>query len=188
MRKTDNIFESVNDDELAVLAQQGDNKAYNELCLRFFDYKKVKTGSGFYESEDLLQEGMFGFMNAVKSFSPERGVPFMAYAAICVNNCIKSVINKVNSDSYIPVAPQYEENTGIQPVAGPSELIEGSESVDRILDFCERELSETERSLIYYTIAGLSAGEAASRLGVSKKSAENALMRGRRKLREFLNS
>lgn len=188
MRKTDNIFESLSDDELAVLAQQGDRQAYNELCLRFFEYKKIKTGSGFYESEDLLQEGMFGFMNAVKTFSPERGVPFMAYAAICVNNCIRSVVSKTSSSSYIPVAPQYEENEGIQPVAGPSELIEGAESVDQIISFCERELSETERSLIYYTIAGLSAAEAAKKLGITKKSAENALMRGRKKLRDFLNS
>ena len=180
-------YEFQTDEQLVALAQHGDDIALEELCRRFMTRKKLSGGVGYYDAQDLLQEGMFGFLSAVRNFSQARGVPFSAYASVCVNNRIKNAQNK--ADVAFPVA---ETDDGAQTAAGgavisPVEFTESSENVSNIISLCERELSETERSVLYCKMTGMSYKDIAGRLCLNEKSVENALGRARKKLRELIN-
>lgn len=176
----------LSENELVALAQQGSADALEELCRRFMSQKKAWGSAGYFDEQDLLQEGMFGFLGAVHSFSEASGVPFGAYAAICVNNRINNARSKGGGS--IPVAESADdgENAEAVSVQNPVELIESSENIQKIISMCERELSATERSALYCKISGLSYKEISEKLGISEKAADNALARARKKLRELI--
>ena len=74
-------YNSLSDDRLATLAQSGDKVAFNVLASRYLKINPKVTRSSYLEAEDFIQEGMFGFLNAVKAFDPSKGVPFKAFAS-----------------------------------------------------------------------------------------------------------
>ena len=74
--------------------------SYEELIPEFMPAIKGISAS-FPERywEDLVQEGLIGLFNAVNSYSEETGVPFRAYANICIRNAIYSACRKIKDDT-----------------------------------------------------------------------------------------
>lgn len=85
-------------EELAAKAAQGDMECIHKLYFavvpllyklisRFFPLCREKA---YIEPEDLLQCGYFAFLDAVRSFAPEKGFRFVSYLAYPVQNICRS--------------------------------------------------------------------------------------------------
>jgi RNA polymerase sporulation-specific sigma factor len=46
------------------------------------------------DSEDLIQEGMVGLLNAIREYDPGKGSSFRTYAETCIRNRILSAIRR----------------------------------------------------------------------------------------------
>ncbi len=181
-----NDYFALSDENLVSLSQNGDEYALGVLTCRFFKPESHKTGVGYLDGEDLLQEGMFGFLSAVKTFSSEKGVPFSAYARVCMNNRINTAVQKVKSDFLIVSDMQ----TGAEEKKDISleDKIESTQILTEVISQCEKILTDSEKTVLFCRMSGLSYDEIAVKLGVSKKSVDNALKRARNKLKEVLSN
>ena len=86
------------DDRLALMAQNGDEGAFNVLAARYLKLKSRKTNSAYLDEDDFLQESMFGFLNAVRTYNAEKGVPFKAYAGVCMRNSMNSAAGGLSKE------------------------------------------------------------------------------------------
>lgn len=159
----------------------------NELVSRYM--KTVFAFAAKYASsadyEDLVSDGMLGLLGAIRSYDPSRG-EFAAYAAVCIDNRMKSSIRRYNtwaeriSDS-LPSSEELERVPDPSPT--PEDLVIRHEDDRLFFENIKRILSTMELRCIECVIMGLSYEEIASRLGTDKKAVDNALSRARTKLR-----
>lgn len=91
----------MSNDELCILAQQGDWEARNALILnnQNFIYKeanalKAKLDLPLWIVEDMIQESTFGFIEAIERFDTNQGAKFLTYA----NSWLKKNRQKVIDD------------------------------------------------------------------------------------------
>lgn len=159
-----------------------------ELIYRYFAFIKSKaaqfgsdrtTGGGAVSADDLVQEGLLGFMNAVRSFDPERGSKFSSFAYSCVTNRMKTAAVRMNR--LCEGEDGYDDSEGEDHVT-PESIVISRELFSEL----ERALSPMEYSVLRMHMAGLEKGEIAIKLGISEKSAENAVTRAKRKLKAAL--
>jgi RNA polymerase sigma factor, sigma-70 family len=89
-------------EELAVQAQNGNNKAQNALyegvkkllssmCFKYYINKQATCERAGITIDDLKQEAYFAFLEAVKSYKPESGFMFTTY----LNFPVLNVLNKL---------------------------------------------------------------------------------------------
>ena len=88
-------------EELCILAQEGDKKAEDELFRRIRSSliasaeKSESLYSGLnLEEDDLMQETSIGFLNAVKTFRPEKGILFSTYMLRISKNAMMDYVRK----------------------------------------------------------------------------------------------
>jgi RNA polymerase sporulation-specific sigma factor len=183
----------LSDEELAGLAAHGDDRAMSELIARMEPFAKAKAArfpSLPIGEEDLLQEGMLGFLNAVRTFRPEKGASFRSYAAVCIQNSILSAVRGLLTRKSAPNrhAVPYEDDV-LQSLAGtqsnPLDEISARERERRLEAFIGENLSKKEKEVLAQRLAGKSQSAIANALGISPKSADNALQRIRRKLKNY---
>lgn len=79
-------------EELAVMAAQGDTESLNKLYFAVAPllYKLIRPYLTYcnkmVEPEDLYQSGYFAVLEAIKYFSPDRGLKFTSYLGYCVKS------------------------------------------------------------------------------------------------------
>jgi RNA polymerase sporulation-specific sigma factor len=185
-----NPKENLTEEELAVLAANGDDESMARLIAAVMPIAKAKASkySGpRIPDEDLTQEGMLGFLDAVKSFNAKKGVPFKAYAETCINNRILSALRFHNNKNNLALSNAVSiDESGYDPISlstDPANIFSGKENSEVILSIIENELSEFEKQVIKRHLAGESYSQIASALNRSEKSVDNALQRIRKKIR-----
>ena len=88
-------MESRTDEELALLAQQGDEDALEYLLNKYKNFVRSKARSYFLigaDHEDIVQEGMIGLYKAIRDFKPEKLSSFRAFAELCITRQIITAI------------------------------------------------------------------------------------------------
>ncbi len=177
------------DERLVSLAANGDDEAMSVLVARVTPIAAAKA-SGFcnmrVSDEDLVQEGMLGFLEAVRSFDSGKGVPFKAYAAACINNRIISAVRRsLNSKNAALSKAEALDETGNSGSSDndPAEMLSDAEAVKHIFSVLDEELSDFEKEVIKRRLSEKSYSAIASELGCSEKAVDNALNRVRRKLK-----
>lgn len=179
------FFESYTDEELVKLAQDGNSLALDTLARRFLSHKPKLYSAGYLDADDLLQEGMISFLSAVRTYSSEKGVPFSAYATICMNNGITSAARKIKND--LQIDREVDLVTVNAEVKNPLDKIVDSEVLSSVISLCENVLSDVEKSVVYCQMSGLSYLETAEKLNLTSKAVDNALQRARKKLKSVFN-
>lgn len=174
-------YSALTDDRLAVMAQGGDEVAFNTLASRYIKLKLKVNKSSYLEVEDFLQEAMFGFMKAVKTFDSSRGVPFNAYAGKCMHNSMASAF--VDPTPEILVGDESEINVPTETERDPLELIISNERLNEVLEECEVSLSRLEKTVVFLKASGMSYAEIGEKLNMDIKSVDNAVQRARKKLK-----
>jgi len=196
-------FASMTDEDVAVLAQQGDGQALAYLLNKYKNFVRSKARSYFLigaDHEDIVQEGMIGLYKSIRDFQPDRLASFRSFAELCVKRQIITAIKAATRQKHVPLnsyvslnKPLYDEEsdrTLLDVIEGrvtnPEDLYISQEDLSRIQSQITEILSDLERQVLDAFIDGKSYQEIAELLGRHVKSIDNALQRVKRKLFKFL--
>lgn len=198
------IYSEKCDNDLSHLAQEGDKQAEEQLALRYSRLVKICSRPFFLaggDGEDLIQEGMFGLLSAIREFDDSMNTSFKTYAEICVKRRIYSAIKTATRKKHDPLNDMVSfddvlsDESQANAVSSysevfrrtPEEQVLARESADEIFQTYSRCLSKFEADILRLYLQGLSYSEIAEACGKPEKSVDNAVQRIRRKLARNLN-
>ena len=191
----------LDDDELAVRAQAGDQDAFRILIERYRRFARAK-GRGYFlvggDADDIEQEALIGLYKAVRDYLPERQASFRAFAELCITRQIITAIKTATRQKHQPLN-QYVSISGVRGgddpgersveallddhnVADPADDVISAERLDAMRDSMARMLSDLEVDVLRLYVEGKSYYEIGEQLGRHVKSIDNALQRIKRKL------
>ena len=193
------------DEALCSLAASGDRIAEEALVMRYNRLVRVCARPYFLaggDSEDLIQEGMVGLLNAIREYDPGKGSSFRTYAETCIRNRILSAIRAAARDKHTPLnhyvsyeTPLLDGNTDSyplsasrQPQQNPEDMLISREERRERLGTLKGQLSGFEAQILDLYLRGLSYVEIASEVDRSPKAVDNAVQRIRRKVAQHLSS
>ena len=193
------------DEALCSLAASGDRIAEEALVMRYNRLVRVCARPYFLaggDSEDLIQEGMVGLLNAIREYDPGKGSSFRTYAETCIRNRILSAIRAAARDKHTPLnhyvsyeTPLLDGNTDSyplsasrQPQQNPEDMLISREERRERLGTLKGQLSGFEAQILDLYLRGLSYVEIASEVDRSPKAVDNAVQRIRRKVARQLLS
>ena len=183
--------------ELIGEAQSGVSAAIDELKKRYtpliesLSAKFCRDGMSFQDRDDIREEALINFLNAIFSFDLSfDGVEFGLYAKICIENGLVSFIrsldrrrriSEVSLDSIFESSDKKPQKDMLAVMADREQALILSKRISDLL-------SEYENRIWWMYVSGLSVREIAKSLNVESKSVSNAVFRIRKKLREMVES
>ena len=183
--------DSLSDTELLRRYRAGDQSAFHQLANRFFLVLKKKAAAysrGGTEADDLVQEGLIGLHNAVLTFDEGGGASFRTYADVCIRNRMISSLRRsgYGRDRMNGTVASIEEVEELEspPESDPLNAVILKEDLNALEGYLREQLSPAESRVLDLYLSGLSYEEIAKRLGITRKSCDNAMQRVRKKLRQ----
>ena len=178
------------DEELCKLAQSGDAPAEQELTERYFRVVRMCARPYFLEGgdmEDLIQEGMFGLIKAIRLYSSRVGSSFCTYAQVCIKSriysAIRTALRKKNGPLNDSVSiNEVEVASPLNGEGNPEETVINSEKLEEFETSLNRMLSQFEQNVLKLYLEGWSYSEIGEQLDRSSKAVDNAVQRIRRKV------
>lgn len=179
------------DEDLARRVSNGENSAFALLLARYVPVIKSKSSNLFsagIEQEDLFQEGSLALYNAACTYDSEQGAKFSTYATICIlnrlNSAVKSAGRKKNQplNNYISLDEDVC-NQNASTSVNPEDIVIVREKREDIQSYIKNLLSMREYQVFTLYLSGCSYEKIALELHISTKAVDNALHRGRQKLR-----
>jgi len=190
-------YAQLDDTTLQQLAAAGDREAEEALAERYLRLVRVCARPLFLaggDSEDLIQEGTFGLLSAIRKYDSQDGASFKTFAEHCIRKRLLSAIKSASRFKHIPLndgisLEELSEDPGADISAlpeliryDPEKLILAKESREELRAAFVRCLSRFEIKVLDFYLEGLSYREIADRLCKDAKSIDNAVQRIRRKL------
>lgn len=172
------------------------SRAITEWCARV----RVRFSSPAATGEDLIQEGMFGLIQAIREYDADKAASFHTYAEICIRNRLFSALRAASRGKHYPLnesisldTPSFDSSSYTAGTLDPSHtdpelLIAERDHVESLLESTRKHLSEFEAKILGYYLEGLSCHEIAKAVGKSPKSVDNAVQRVRRKAAQHIFS
>ena len=200
------IYKSAKDEELVLMAQNGDDTAQEYLLDKYKSLVRAKSRAYFLigaDTEDIIQEGMIGLYKAVRDYNEEKSASFRSFAELCVNRQMITAIKAATRQKHQPLnsyvslnKPVYEEeseqtymdflqNTS-STLLNPEVMLIGQENKSFLEDQMIKNLSGFETRVLVLYLQGRSYFEIAHALDKPEKSIDNALQRVKKKLEKFL--
>jgi RNA polymerase sporulation-specific sigma factor len=192
-------YAELEDSALQKLAAYGDSYAEEELVSRYMRLVRICARPLFLaggESEDLIQEGMFGLLSAVRQYNNEHNASFKTFAEWCIRNRLRSAVKSASSlkhdplNNRVPLESILSDESQTQAVAcaelfqkSPEEQVLARENLSLV-----SMLSKYEKAVLTYYLEGLSYKEIAKLTGKGDKAVDNAIQRIRRKTAQMLKS
>lgn len=178
-------YSKLSDREL-LLDNRSDSGKIAELISRYMKtvFACARKYAQFADYEELVSDGMQGLLAAVSSYDGEKG-EFSAFASVCINNRLRNTVKKsANRRKNLAAEEEMRELPDKKPT--PEEAVIERENSEDMQKSLKAELSELELHCIKCAAMGMSYAEIAKRLGVEKKSVDNALSRARAKVRKIM--
>lgn len=187
MNNTD--YRLLDDNALALLSSRGDEKAFEEITLRYikliYSIAQSYNADG-YELQDFVQEGLLSFLLASKSYTADTGASFKNYAVKCAKNRFSDILKRSTRKGNVPSSK----------IVSIESLVSESDDAQNVEDFVlEREylktlmihlnslLSVSERTVFEMYVQGYTYNDIAEKIGSTPKSVDNTLQKIKRKLR-----
>lgn len=191
------------DEEVVILANQGDLEALEYLIIKYKILVKSKVYTYYIagaDKDDIIQEGMIGLYKAIKSFDEKKSNSFKNFADMCVTSQIITAIKAASRQKHMPLnksislnKPLYEDSKSsiidiieIGPSQDPMELFISKED----LDFTEKKiqgmLSSLEKKVLNNYLEGKNYEEIGSILSINAKCIDNAIQRIKRKVQRYI--
>ena len=200
------IYKKAKDEELVLMAQNGDDTAQEFLLDKYKSLVRAKSRAYFLigaDSEDIIQEGMIGLYKAVRDYNEEKNASFRSFAELCVNRQMITAIKAATRQKHQPLnsyvslnKPVYEEESeqtymdflqsSSDSLLNPEALLIGQENKNFLEDQMTKNLSSFETKVLVLYLQGRSYFEIAHVLDKPEKSIDNALQRVKKKLEKFL--
>ncbi len=182
-------YSSLSDSRLAQLSKSGDDKAFDELSIRYLgiiSFIAQKYSAQGYEQNDFVQEGLMGLLYACRTFDSNQKAGFKSYATIVVERRFVSIIRRNNAKKTVPDSAlvQFENvDENVEDTAlTPEEIVTMREHLGLVLNRLETLLSKREYEVLMLYAGGLNYSKIAQKLGITEKSVDNALQRARKKI------
>ena len=177
------------DEVLCAKARDGSLDAEEELVLRYQRQVRMCARPYFLaggDSEDLIQEAMFGLIKAIREFDPGRDIQFRTFADVCIRNRIRSAIVSASRGKHMPLNDSVPyDSLSVESNCSPEDLfISREEEAERMTQLTKC-LSALERQVMTLFLQGLSYQEISGQVGRSVKSVDNAVQRIRRKVAPY---
>lgn len=137
--------------------------------------------------DDLVQEGMIALFQSTALFDPARGVPFDAFALICIK---RRLITAAKKNADIPrsnIRDLEDAPDMLSNFPAPDEYALGQEGFETVRNLLINLLSDYELKVLSLYLKGHSYSEIATMLHKSEKSVDNALTRVKAKLSRNLS-
>ena len=195
INEADIDFESLSNEQLVILAKDGNETSVCVLIKRMSDV--ITKSISLYidntlESDDMEQEAKIALLNAVKYYDSRRNSSFRTFAAVCINNRLLNFIKSKNSKKMIFQSgfselknSDYESNEGSES-SNPENIFICKEQYDLLGKMIENLLSGLEYSVFECILEGMTYEETAKKLDLNFKSVDNAMQRVRKKLKDIL--
>ena len=200
-------YAELEDSALQKLAADGDSYAEEELVSRYMRLVRICARPLFLaggESEDLIQEGMFGLLSAVRQYNNEHNASFKTFAEWCIRNRLRSAVKSASSlkhdplNNRVPLESILSDESQTHAVAcaelfqkSPEEQVlarENKKYTEQLYLSLVSMLSKYEKAVLTYYLEGLSYKEIAKLTGKGDKAVDNAIQRIRRKTAQMLKS
>lgn len=197
-------LENKSDEELAKLAQQGDDDALEAIITRYKNLVYAKSKPYFLmgaDEDDIIQEGFIGLYKAVKDFDGERFPFFKVFAGVCVTRHIISAVKAASRKKHAPLNSyvsldknNYDEDSdtklldviAFDELQDPEAILIDRENVNGMEYKINKVLSKLELEVLVYYLENVSYQEIADKLGKDVKSVDNAVQRIKKKLESAL--
>lgn len=190
-------LEQLPDEALCRLIREQDRPAEEVLAARY--HRVVRSCARPYflaggDSEDLMQEGMFGLIKAMREFDPQRSPLFRPFAGLCIHQQVCSALRRDASqknaplNQSVPLNPSLLNANSVFVQVDPERLLIDREKAASLLENTRKQLSAFEEKILGLFLDGLAYGEIAETVGKPIKSVDNAVQRIRRKVARQLSS
>lgn len=182
------MYKDFTDNKLISLYRENDDEeAFQALLERYKEVVKGVSRAYFLvggDGDDLFQEGLLGFLKAVRTFSEDGGASFKTFAHLCIESNIKTAVKKAYNKGNIPLnnSVSLSECFGVFAPSTPEDKVLGDEAAESFRTEISEKLSDAERKVLECYLKGLSYAEIASVTGGDLKRVDNALQRIRKKI------
>lgn len=182
------VSDAQDDSELCSRAVSGDNDAFAALLEKYISVIRKRAHEYSFcdiDTEDLIQEGTIGLINAINAYAPESGVDFYPFACICVDRSIITAVRKSLRKKQIPhdMLVPLDECSPASGADDPEQMIIEKESYARLMNSVRQKLTEFEFNVLTRYLHGESYRDIAANLQCDPKAVDNAMVRIRRKLK-----
>ncbi|MBR4656715.1 MAG: sigma-70 family RNA polymerase sigma factor [Oscillospiraceae bacterium] len=176
--------------DLELLARSsGSHDAMRALIIRYTRLVRICARPLFLaggDHEDLVQEGMIGLLDAIRSFEPDTGTPFESYAAICIRRRMISAVRSASARKHAPLNDSVPLGGSCMSSTDPEAEFIDREAHQARLNALYPVLSPIEESVLRLYLEGCSYREIAQRVNRPQKSVDNAIQRIRRKATKII--
>ena len=185
------------DEALCRRAADGSREAEEALVRRYSGLVRSCARPLFLaggDSEDLIQEGMFGLIRAIREYDGAKAASFRTFAEVCIRRRLYTVLKSASSGKHqplnqaIPLNPSFFDVSLAFAQVDPEVLLIDREKTAGLLEYTCKQLSAFEAEILGYYLDGLTCREIAETVGKPPKSVENAVQRIRRKIGRQLQS
>ena len=184
-------LEQMTDEQLCKLSSEGSRQAEEILVARY--HRLVRSCARPYfltggDSEDLLQEGMFGLIKAMREYDGSRDASFRTFAEMCIRRRLYTVLKAANSAKHsplnqsVPLNPSLFDASSSFAQVDPEDLLIDREKAAAMLEEVRKQLSDFEVKILGYYLDGLTCREISETVSKPPKSVDNAIQRIRRKV------
>ena len=95
------------DEQLCAIGRRGATREAEELLVtRYYGMVRACARPLFLaggDGEDLIQEGMFGLIQAIREYDADKAASFHTYAEICIRNRLFSALRAASRGKHYPL-------------------------------------------------------------------------------------
>lgn len=200
-------YGKLSDENLALMAQDGDSAAEQTLVLRYMGLVRLKARPYFLvgaDKADLIQEGSIGLLGAIREFDGAKRTGFRSFAEVCINYQLISAIKRSTRkkhqplNNYISLDKSADDGGSVNSAFGdsiqsgfvsadPEALMINRENLIFLINGLQSRLTELERNVLALFLDGKRYAEISHTLGKTNKTVDNALQRIKKKLSKIID-
>ena len=196
-------YADLTDEQIITLTKKGDKRALDFLLDKHKKLVKQKARAYFImgaDKDDIIQEGMIGLYKAINDYDDGKNVPFISFAALCIERQILTAIKtaarqkhsplnsyiSLSADSFDTESEIFSHSLTGKYAGNPEEMIISRENEKMIELKIEKALSKMEQNVLSQYLSGASYEEIAASLGKGEKAVDNAIQRVRKKMNDVI--
>lgn len=196
------MYNEYNDYELIDLVSE-ENEEANNIIFKKYEPLIVSLAKEMMnyvhnngiDLNDMIQEGMIGLNNAIKTFKEAKETLFYTYARTCIKRKMIDLIiasnRQKNQALNNSISFDRDDDSDLSylvkdELSNPENLLIKEENKTEIMDYAMKELSTIEFQIFQLRINGFSYKEIAEILDITTKQIDNTLRRIKNKMKQFV--